>query len=127
MARVMSIGGIVTINRMAEEVADPSIVNLNVRLFAKLDLGLLAIDPRPQSMAIGMGRNKLHELPDNVRQTMAMAGALPAGHRDSYLGGVVAVLADQFGVHTDVETLMALPFDLLPDSECRDALLGPDR
>ena len=55
MAHVRLVGGIATINRLADARShDPDLINVYVRLFAKLNDGLLAIDPRPQSVRVGM-------------------------------------------------------------------------
>jgi hypothetical protein len=116
MAHVRLVGGIATINRVAEERgADPDLVNVYVRLFAKLTDGLLAIDPDPQSVGIGIASDQVHILPDQLTRSLGVAvgGVLPSELRAAHWGRVVKILAEQFGVSTDAETLMALPFSLL--------------
>lgn len=116
MAHVRLVGGIATINRLAEVRShDPDLVNVYVRLFAKLNNGLLAIDPHPQSVGVGMSRDEARTLPDRVMRSLGVAvgGLLPSELRDANWGRVVKILDQQFGVSTDAETLMALPFNLL--------------
>jgi hypothetical protein len=116
MAHIRLVGGIATINRQAEaRGADPELLYVYVRLFAKLTDGLLAIDPNAQSVGVGMQRDQLKSLSDQVSRSMGVAvgGVLPSELRAAHWGGVIKILAAQFRVSTDPETLMALPFDLL--------------
>jgi hypothetical protein len=116
MAHVRSVGGIATINRLAEARShDPDLINVYVRLFAKLNDGLLAIDPHPQSVRVGVPHDQARSLPDRVARSLGaeVGGVLPSELRVAHWGGVVETLDERFGVSTDPETLMALPFDLL--------------
>jgi hypothetical protein len=113
-ARVESAGGIATLGRV--EARDPDSLTLNVRLFAKLDSGLLAVDRSPQSCQAGIVRVDLEDLATLVVEALR-SGELTAGHRAGYWGGVLDDLRETFGVRTDAETLMSLPFDLVPDAE----------
>ena len=119
MARVESAGGIATLHRV--EVEDADLVNVNVRLFAKLDSGLLAVDRSPQSVNAGIARVDLPELGGLVQEALR-SDAMTAGHRASAWGGVLEDLRATFGVNTDAETLMALPFDLVADGELQALL-----
>jgi hypothetical protein len=114
MARVESAGGIATVQRVDSE--DPELVNVNVRLFAKLDSGLLAVDRSPQRVNAGIARTDLPDLASLIPEALRSAD-LGSGHRASAWGGVLDDLRETFGVHTDPETLMSLPFDLVPDGE----------
>lgn len=53
--------------------------------------------------------------PDRVTRFLGVAvgGVLPSELREAHWGRVVEILDEQFGVSTDAETLMALPFNLL--------------
>jgi hypothetical protein len=116
MAHVRLIGGIATINRLAEEKGPhPEFLNVYVRLFAKLTNGLLAIDPHPQSVGVGAPFDEAHTLSGQVRRSMgaSVGGVLPSELRVAHWGRVVAILDEIFGVVTDPETLMALPFELV--------------
>jgi hypothetical protein len=119
MARVESVGGIATLQR--SEVEDPERPDVNVRLFAKLDSGLLAVDRNPQSINAGVHRDDLHDLASLIQQALRSA-EMTADHRASAWGGVLDDLGETFGVHTDPETLMSLPFDLVADGELRALL-----
>ena len=119
MARVESAGGIATLQR--GDTGDPDLVDVNVRLFAKLDSGLLAIDRNPQSVNAGIHRADLHDLPSLIQQALR-SDELTSDHRASAWGGVIEDLRETFGVSTDPETLMSLPFDLLADGELRALL-----
>jgi len=130
MAHVRLVGGIATINRPSATINRPSatinrpsearshapdLINVYVRLFAKLNNGLLAIDPHPQSMRVGVPHDQARTLPDRVTRSLGVAvgGVLPSELRAAKWGRVVEILDEQFGVATDPETLMALPFNLL--------------
>jgi hypothetical protein len=121
MARVESVGGIATLQRV--EVEDPDLVNVNVRLFAKLDSGLMAVDRSPQSVNAGVARADLPELGGLVQEALR-SDAMTAGHRASAWGGVLDDLRETFGISTDAETLMSLPFDLVADGELRALVAG---
>jgi hypothetical protein len=121
VARVESTGGIATLQRVESE--DPDMLGVNVRLFAKLDSGLLAVDRNPQSVNAGVARVDLPELESLVPQALR-SDELESGHRASTWGGVLDDLRETFGIRTDAETLMSLPFDLVADGELA-ALLSP--
>jgi hypothetical protein len=122
MARVESAGGIATLQRVEDQDGDH--IDVNVRLFAKLDSGLLAVDRNPQSVSAGIHREDLHDLPSLIQQALR-SGELTSDHRASAWGGVLEDLRETFGVSTDPETLMSLPFDLVPDGELRRLVDGP--
>jgi hypothetical protein len=126
MARVTSIGGIATILRLFPASAESAESRqVNIRLFAKLDSGILAIDPAPQSISMGYADDaNMAHLADQVARSMGLAGQLTAGHRQSFWGRVLDVLEQDHSVKTDAETLMALPFELLMDDELRGQLQG---
>ncbi len=116
MAHIRLVGGIATINRLAQARSrDPDLLNVYVRLFAKLNNGLLAIDPRPQSVGVGVPHDQARTLPDRVTRSLGVevGAVLPSELRVAHWGRVVKILDEQFGVSTDPETLMALPFNLL--------------
>jgi hypothetical protein len=119
MARVRSAGGIATLHHIDHD--DGNEVHVVVRLFAKLDDGMLAIDRDPVSLDVGVPAGQLATLHDAV-VTALRFGELPEEERQSYWGGVVEELRETFSVRTDPETLMSLPFDLVPDGELRGLL-----
>jgi hypothetical protein len=114
MAHVESAGGIATLQRVGED--DSETVDVNVRLFAKLDSGLLAVDRNPQSVNAGIARVDLPDLASLVPEALR-SGDLDSDHRASAWGGVLDDLRETFGIRTDAETLMSLPFDLVADGE----------
>jgi hypothetical protein len=103
--------------------SDPSIVNLHVRLFAVLDLGVTVIDPHPQTMGVGINRESLGSTAElqELLQVSLRHGDLPADHREAHWQRIVDGLAD-FDIHTDPETLQALPFELLLTTDVQDLL-----
>jgi len=119
MARVESAGGIATVQRV--DGGDPDLVNVNVRLFAKLDSGLLAIDRGPQSINAGVARVDLPDLASLIPEALRSA-EMTANHRASAWRGVLDDLRETYGIRTDPETLMSLPFDLVADGELRALL-----
>ena len=119
MARVESAGAIATLQRGGEE--DPARVDVNVRLFAKLDSGLLAVDRNPQSVSAEIHREDLHDLSSLIQEALR-SDELTSDHRASAWGGVLEDLHETFGVSTDPETLMSLPFDLVADGELQRAI-----
>jgi hypothetical protein len=121
MARVESAGGIATLERVDGD--DPDRVAVNVRLFAKLDTGLLAVDRNPQSVHAGVARVDLEDLASLVPEALR-SGELSSDNRASAWGGVLDDLRETFAIRTDAETLMSLPFDLVADGEL-SALLPP--
>jgi hypothetical protein len=114
MARVESAGGIATLQRADE--TDPETIDVNVRLFAKLDSGLLAVDRSPQSVNAGIARVDLPDLASLVPEALRSV-ELDSDRRASAWGGVLDDLRETFGIRTDAETLMSLPFDLVADGE----------
>jgi hypothetical protein len=121
VARVESTGGIATLQRVESEDADT--LGVNVRLFAKLDSGLLAVDRSPQSFAAGVARLDLPDLGSLTAEALR-SGELSSDNRASAWGGVLEDLRETFRIRTDAETLMSLPFDLVADGELA-ALLSP--
>jgi hypothetical protein len=119
MARVESAGGIATLHRV--DSADPKIVDVSLRLFAKVDVGLLAIDPDPQTFILTLPRGQLLDLEEATLLSLRWS-ELEAEHRRGYWGGVMQVLRETYEVTTDPETLMSLPFELMPDAELRELL-----
>lgn len=126
MARVISTGGILTLHDpTADGLPTPQagLVNLHVRLFALVDSGLTAIDPRPQSFAWTSSQGPLpalEGLADKISSSLRDAD-LPSGHRQASWSRVVAELKG-FGIETDPETLQALPFDAVPIGSILDLL-----
>jgi hypothetical protein len=116
MARVESAGGIATVQRV--ESGDPELVNVNVRLFAKLDSGLLAVDRNPQSVNAGVARVDLPDLASLIPEALRST-EMTADNRASAWRGVLDDLRESFAIRTDPETLMSLPFDLVADEELR--------
>jgi hypothetical protein len=129
MARIRSVGGIATVDgrfpgQTAAGAADG--LQINVRLFAKTDGGLLAIDPRPQTYLTAIPRDALPR-----RQAQAFDGLLRApeflhpeadDRTQGPWGGVIEDLQRTFSIETDAETLQALDFELLMDAELQRAL-----
>ncbi len=122
MARVRSVGAIATVGDgpVAER------VGVHLRLFAKTDAGLLAIDPRPETATVEVAARDPGALLGQVALVLGVAagGQIPARVRAGHWGRVVAALAEQFGIETDPETLMALPFELLADAPLREMMDG---
>lgn len=116
MARVESAGGIATVQRV--ESGDAELVNVNVRLFAKLDSGLLAVDRNPQSVNAGVARVDLPDLASLIPEALRST-EMTADNRASAWRGVLDDLRESFAIRTDPETLMSLPFDLVADAELR--------
>lgn len=131
MARVQSVGGIATVQgrfrgQPEHEDVGGDILNINVRLFAKTEVGLLAIDPRPQTYVTTIPRDALRS-----RQPHTLLGLLRAPEflhpevEDRTQGpwrGVIEDLRRTFSIETDAETLQALEFELLMDAELQRAL-----
>jgi hypothetical protein len=124
MASVQSVGGIATILQVPPEAT----LNVNVRLYAKLETGLLVIDPGQQSMVVGPNEESLRNGIEGLREvltSMLTWGELPSEHRVNHWSGVLQALSEQ-GVETDPETLMRLPFEMLADRATRERLAqGP--
>lgn len=127
MARVVSTGGFVTLLDMDRDL-DPKTavtINLNVRLFALVDNGLLAIDPASQSTGGGYSRDSLPSRSrlGDVTSAIFRIPQLPSGHRGAIWGGVIAALKE-LNIETDPETLQALPFEAIPIGRVLDVLPG---
>jgi hypothetical protein len=123
MARVESVGAIATLKRSDEDEDDGSL-SVSIRLFAKLDSGLMAIDRDPESLSLQMPTRVALEQLAEITATALSYGELPPAHRREHWEGLIAELRASSLVHTDAETLMSLPFDLVPDGELREALGG---
>lgn len=125
MARVRSVGAIATLSRVPElaQVQEAQgIANVHMRLFAKLDNGLLAIDPNPQTAGFGVPLQSAERAID-MFELMLRSNDLPGEHRQAQWSRVVHELASTFDVHIDAETLKSLPFELIADDETR-AMFG---
>ncbi len=127
MARITSVGGIATLLHVPE--ADADIINVNVRLYAKTDMGLLAIDRRPQSYSSGVQRDALRKREANALRTLHQAPdflrpELGEGRTQGPWQGVMEELKEFFELETDPETLQALPFELVVDRELAEILPG---
>ena len=122
MARVQSIGAIATLSRLRpEEQQEDSLVNVHLRLYAKVDNGLLAIDPNPQTSVVGLARDGLGAIEEAVQFALWMPQT-PTEHRQAQFARVIEELRVQHGVEIDAETLRSLPFELLPDAELRELI-----
>ena len=128
MARVVSTGGLVTIldpDRGGESGGGASHVNLNLRLFALEDRGLLAIDPASQSFSSAIARERVppaEGFSDFISSVLRLSET-PSEHRQGYWGGVVSALRE-LGIETDPETLQALPFEAVPIGRAAELLGG---
>jgi hypothetical protein len=124
MARVMSVGGIGTLmeTRMGAQPEGAS-VNIAVALFAKLDQGVLVIDPNSYTLTVAMPLDERAsaERLEETLWTMFSFGDLPPEHRQSHWQRVVDALAER-GISTDPETLMSLPFELVLERAALDAM-----
>jgi hypothetical protein len=124
MARVRSVGAIATVDE--EEAHSSERLSVHLRLFAKTDDGLLAIDPHPETATVTVQARDPGALLGQVALVLGVAagGQIPAEMRAGHWGRVVGALADQFGIETDPETLMVLPFELLADEALRELMDG---
>lgn len=128
-ARVRSIGALATIfdvdqlpGRPDPPEPEPGAVrpiNILLRPFAKLAEGVLAIGP-PGGPTVSVSPDHLSELAATVEVALEFTD-LPSDHRRAHWAGVLMEL-EKLNVHTDPETLMALPFDFVPDGELRERL-----
>ena len=131
MARVRSVGGIATIQRpapspLAYDDDEVEFVGIYVRLFAKTDSGLLAIDPAPQTYLTAIPPRALRS-PDGesfVDLLRAPEFLHPEieGRTQAPWHGVIADLHRTFSIETDAETLQSLEFEVLMDAELQRAL-----
>jgi hypothetical protein len=129
VARIRSVGGIATIqggfpDRM--EAGDLEFAGIYVRLFAKTDGGLLAIDPQPQTYLsaishVALRSTTAHTFADLVRVPEFLHPEIE-GRTQAPWGGVIEDLRRTFGIETDAETLQSLDFELLMDAELQQAL-----
>ena len=136
MARIRSVGGIATVQGRHRDRIEPRDgagdgIQINVRLFAKTDVGLLAIDPRPQTYLTAIPRVAMYGLDLEKVHGLLRAPEFLHPERDDRTqgpwGGVIEDLQRTFSIHTDAETLQALEFELLMDAELQlalDDLLG---
>jgi hypothetical protein len=79
MARVVSTGAVVTVSHWEGDAAQTAPLNLHLRLYAKLDNGLLAIDPNPQTAGMGVDRSRIGDA-ENLRAMSKLSlswGQLP--------------------------------------------------
>jgi hypothetical protein len=128
---VRSVGGIATIQApgtRAPASDDDSLefVGIYVRLFAKTDTGLLAIDPQPQTYLTAIPQRALRS-PDGesfVDRLRAPEFLHPEieGRTQAPWHGVIKDLRRSFGIETDAETLQSLEFEVLMDVELQRAL-----
>jgi hypothetical protein len=122
MASVDSIGAAVTVLRFPEmDDQESTHINLYVRLFARLDSGVLVFSADVSGTTASVQRDQLNQLEEFVLMALRV-DQLPADHRQGQWRGVLDQLAT-LNINTDPETLIRLPFELLPDAEVR-ALIG---
>ena len=126
-----SVGGIATIQAPVpgelESDDDPfAFLGIYVRLFAKTDTGLLAIDPQPQTYLSAI---QPHALRSPERESFVDLLRVPEflhpeieGRTQAPWHGVIEDLHRTFNIETDAETLQALDFELLMDAELQRAL-----
>jgi hypothetical protein len=133
MARIRSVGGIATVqgrfsNRAAREAAYADGLQINVRLFAKTDVGLLAIDPRPQTYLTAIHRDAFRggqaQAFDGLDRAPEFLHPDADDRTQGPWDGVIEDLQRTFNIETDAETLQALDFELLMDAELQRALDG---
>lgn len=131
MARIRSVGGIATIqggfpDELESDGGDLEFVGIYVRLFAKTDGGLLAIDPQPQTYLsaisyLALRSAKANAYADLVRVPEFLHPEIE-GRTQAPWSGVIEDLRRTFGIETDAETLQSLDFELLMDAELHEAL-----
>lgn len=119
MARIQSVGAIATLGPAIE--GDPPSINVNLRLFAKIERGLLAIDPAAQSFGAGVALGSLAKVAEVTESGLRAQQRLPKGIMTDPWERVAAELK-KLSVETDAETLRALSFDFVPDGELRGLL-----
>src|SRR5215212_4727512 len=121
MPRVRSTGGIAVQAHAPAAVKGigAGAVVVNVRLFAKLDVGVCAVDRRPVSFTVGAPREALRGVDPYEELGLDSVPRFAGGTVDSSSPGPWSGLLDDlrtsFAVATDAETLQLLPFDLLHD------------
>jgi hypothetical protein len=124
------VGGIATIQAAAaaQLYSDDSLefVGIYVRLFAKTDVGLLAIDPQPQTYLTAVPPRALRSPQgDSFTDLLRVPEFLHPeveGRTQAPWHGVIEDLHRTFSIETDAETLQSLDFDLLMDGELQRAL-----
>lgn len=126
-----SVGGIATIQRPVPRPIDTGddgfdFVGIYVRLFAKTDVGLLAIDPQPQTYLTAIPQRALRATDgESVADRLRVPEFLHPEFEDRTQApwhGVIEDLRRTFSIETDAETLQSLDFELLMDSELQRAL-----
>lgn len=123
-------GGIATIQaatrgQLATEDA-VEFVGIHVRLFAKTDSGLLAIDPQPQTYLTAIPPRALRSpqgesFADLLRAPEFLHPEIE-GRTQAPWHGVIEDLHRTFSIETDAETLQSLDFEVLMDAELQRAL-----
>ncbi len=75
--------------------ADPTVVNLSIKLFVVLSMGAAVFDPRPQSQGIGFQRGSIKDLTalENYLISSLRYDELPAEHRKAQWQPVLDVSA----------------------------------
>ena len=130
MARIRSVGGIATVQRSSgrpgPDAGAADGIQINVRLFAKTDAGLLAIDPRPLTYLTAILRDAFGSRRPQACDGLAHAPEFlhpeEEGRTQAPWDGVIGELERMFDIATDAETLQALDFELLMDAELQQAL-----
>src|SRR5215218_6188309 len=126
MARIASTGGLVTVTSFPPpDEADPSIINLGIKLFAVLDIGVAVFDPRAQSQGVGFDRDAIKDLAQLEDHLLAglRHDELPAEHRQAHWQPLLGEL-EKYKIHSDPETLRSLPFELVPVQAVRDLFVA---
>jgi hypothetical protein len=125
------VGGIATIQgRPPAEDDDVEFLGINVRLYAKTELGQLAIDPLPVTYLTAIPHAALRppqrdDLVDLLRAPEFLHPEIE-GRTQAPWRGVIEELRKTFGIETDAETLQSLEFEVLIDSELQRTLEGVD-
>ena len=112
VAKVRSTGAVAT---LLESAGDTT--NILLYLFAKLDIGALVIGQRATTFAPNTEIMSVEDIGEGL-QHMLGYGDLRPDHRRSHWGELVERLA-AVDVHTDPETLVRLPFEIVPDASVR--------
>jgi hypothetical protein len=128
VARIASTGGLVTVTNLPlPEEGDPNIVNLSIKLFAVLEMGVAVFDPRPQSQGMGFNRGSIKGvagLEDYLISSLRY-DELPAEHRKAHWQPLLGEL-EKYEIQSDPETLRSLPFELVPVQAVRDLFAAED-
>ena len=124
-------GGIATIQgrprgRLEAEDDGVEFVGIYIRLFAKTDVGLLAIDPQSQTYLTAIPHAALRGPQEDTLVTLLRVPEFLhpeiEGRTQAPWSGVIEDLQRRFSIETDAETLQSLEFELLMDAELREAL-----